>query len=253
MLFKILILLIFGYVNISIEGYYIDRFINICLSKGILIWSVKREKSTYMHANIGIEDFKRLKEIARKTKCKVRIEGKKGLPFLMHRYRKRKIFVILLFLAAALMYLTSKYIWNIEINGLESISQNEIIENLKEYGLSVGMIKDKINSQEIINKMRLNRDDIAWMNIDLKGTNVIVKIVEAKKKPEIIDKNEYCNIVSDKRAEIISVTANNGTIMVKPGEIVEKDTILIGGWMEGKFTGVRYVHAIRKCRCKGLV
>ena len=243
MLFRILLRYILGYVNISVEGYYIERFINICLSKGILIWNVKREKSTYMRANVGIKDFKRLKEVSRKTKCKLQIERKRGLPFLMNRYRKRKIFAVLLVIVAILMFVTSKFIWNIEIEGTDRIPQEEILNNLTENGLSVGTLKSKINSQEIINKIRLERDDIAWMNIDLSGTNVIVKIVETTEKPEIIKQDEYCNIVSNKRAQITKITANTGTVLVKPGDIVTENTILIGGWMEGKFTGIRYVHA----------
>ena len=246
MLFRILLRYILGYVNISVEGYYIERFINTCLAKSILIWNVKREKSTYMRVNVGIQDFKRLKEVSRKTKCKMQIERKKGLPFLMNRYRKRKIFVILLIVIAVAMFVTSKFVWNIEIQGIENITEDEIINNLAECGLSVGTLKNKINSQEIINKIRLDRDDIAWMNIDLSGTNVIVKIVETTPKPEIINPDEYCNVVSNKKAQITKITANTGTILVKPGDIVTENTILIGGWMEGKFTGIRYVHASRR-------
>ena len=116
-----------------------------------------------------------------------------------------------------------------------------------------GTLKSKINTQEIINKLRLERDDIAWMNIDLSGTNVIVKVVETIKKPEIIKQDEYCNIVSNKKAQITKIIANTGTILVKPGDIVTENTILIGGWMEGKFTGVRYVHASRRNRGKSMV
>lgn len=253
MLFRILLRYILGYVNISVEGYYIERFINTCLSKGILIWNVKREKSTYMRANVGIQDFKRLKEVSKKTKCKMQIERKKGLPFLMNRYRKRKIFAILLIVIVALMFVTSKFVWNIEVEGLDRIPETEIINNLAECGLSVGTLKSKINSQEITNKIRLDRDDIAWMNIDLSGTNVIVKIVETTKKPEIVNPEEYCNIVSNKKAQITKITANTGTILVKPGDIVTENTILIGGWMEGKFTGIRYVHASRRYRSKSMV
>ena len=247
MFFRILLKYIFGYVNISVEGYYIERFINICLTKNILIWNVKREKSTYMRANVGIQDFRRLKEVSKKTKCKMKIERKRGLPFLMNRYRKRKIFAILLVVISVLMFVTSKFVWNIEIEGTGRIPKEDIMNNLAENGLSVGTLKSKINAQEIINKIRLDRDDIAWMNIDLKGTNVIVKLVETTEKPEIINQDEYCNIVSNKKAQITKITANTGTILVKPGDIVTESTILIGGWMEGKFTGIRYVHASRKC------
>lgn len=43
MFFKILIYYILGYVNISVEGYFIERFINICISKGILLWNLKEK------------------------------------------------------------------------------------------------------------------------------------------------------------------------------------------------------------------
>ncbi len=34
-----------------------------------------------------------------------------------------------------------------------------------------------------------------------------------------------------------------GTPLVKEGDTIQKGSILIGGWLEGKYTGMRYVHA----------
>jgi len=70
-------------------------------------------------------------------------------------------------------------------------------------------------------------------------------VVEAHKKPEIIPEEEYCNIISDKEGIIEKVDAVNGTPAVKPGDIVKKGTVLIHGWMEGKYTGNRLTHALR--------
>ena len=95
----------------------------------------------------------------------------------------------------------------------------------------------------MINRLRLERDDIAWVGIEIKGTNLIIKIVEADLKPEIINEDEYCNITAKKPAMILKVNAQNGTPLVKEGDVVKQGTILIGGWMEGKYTGTRYVHA----------
>lgn len=58
--------------------------------------------------------------------------------------------------------------------------------------------------------------------------------------------DEYCNIVSKKRAQITKITASSGTIAVNVGDIVTEGSILIGGWMEGNYTGTRYVHASRR-------
>lgn len=245
MIFKILLRYIFGYVNISVQGYYIERFINVCISKNIFLWNTKIERSTYAHANVGLQDFKSLKAVARKTNCRIKINSKQGIPFLMNKYRKRKIFAVLLASFFILMFIQSRFIWNIQVEGNERINTSELIEELESAGLKVGVSKSKINSQEIINKVRLDRADIAWMNLDLRGTNIIVQIVETTEKPKIIPLDEYCNVVSNKTAQIVKITANSGTIVANPGDIVTEGSVLIGGWMEGKYTGTRYVHANR--------
>ena len=98
MFIKILLNYILGYVRITVEGYYIERFINICRNNKIIIWNLKRDKSVRLNLNIGIKDFKKIKKIAKKTKCKVKIIKKKGLPFLFNRYKKRKIFLVFYYL-----------------------------------------------------------------------------------------------------------------------------------------------------------
>ena len=71
------------------------------------------------------------------------------------------------------------------------------------------------------------------MSIDLNGTNAIIKIVENTEKPEIINKNEYCNIVANKSGVITKINAKTGTPAVKIGDVVTKDTILVGR-MDGR-------------------
>ena len=250
MFFKILLNYIFGYLNVTVEGYYIERFINTCMSKGIFFWGMKRTKSTIMHMKIGAEEFKQAIKIAKKHGCRIKIESKHGLPFIMKKYKKRKIFFILLLLVFAIIFALSKFVWNIEVTGNESIDANEIIESLNEDGLKIGTLKSKINTEEIINKIRYERDDIAWIGIELIGTNAIVKIVEADSKPEIIDEDDYCNIVASKDGIIEKITAQNGTIMVTEGQEVKKGDILIAGYMEGKYTGRNYVNAQGEVKAK---
>mgnify|MGYP006070973663 FL=1 len=250
MLFKILINFLFGYLNIELEGYYIERFINTCISKNIFLWGIKRTKSTILFANIGAGDFKQAAKIAKKHGCRIKIKSKSGLPFIVKKYKKRKIFFILLFLVIIGIYTLSKFVWNIEITGNTKVDSNEILSALEEDGLKVGVLKSKVNTDEIINKIRYQREDIAWIGIELDGTNAIVKIVEADSKPEIIDENDYCNIIATKDAVIEKISAQNGTLMVKEGDTVKKGDVLIGGWMEGKYTGKNYVNANGEVKAK---
>ncbi len=250
MFFKILWNYLRGYVRIKVEGYFIERFINICTAKGILLWNSKRENSSILHTNLGISDFKKVKQVVNKTKCKIKIEKKDGLPFFLHKYKKRKLFAGFLLLVVVGIFVLSNFVWNIEIQGTEKIDSSTILDSVKQNGLTIGKWKGKIDTKKIINDIRLNRSDLAWVGIELKGTNAIVKIVEAQEKPELVPENEYCNIVSDKEGKIEKIDAANGTALVKQGDVVKQGTPLIGGWMEGKYTGVRYVHASGEVQAK---
>ncbi len=243
MIIKILISYLMGYLTISIEGYYIERFINMCRNKKIIIWHLKRKNEIQLEFRINVNDFKQICRIARKTKCKIKIKNKRGMPFIIHRYKKRKIFFIFLLLLLISILLSSHFVWNVEIQEENGQQLENIAQDIENAGLKIGKLKNQIDTKEIINQIRLQRQDIAWMGIELKGTNAIVKIVKADQKPDIIDEDEYCSIIADKVGIITKINAQTGTANVKVGDTVNKGETLINGWMEGKYTGIRYVHA----------
>ncbi len=250
MLIKIIFSYILGFLKISVKGYYIERFINICKNNKITIWNLKRKDNIELNLNVRIKEFKEISKIAKKTGCKVKIKNKKGIPFLLHKYKKRKIFFILLILLVLIIGLSSCFVWNVEIEEENGYELENIREDIEKAGLKSGVFKGKINTKEIINKIRLERKDIAWMGIELKGTNAIVKLVKSDEKPEIINEDEYCNIISDKEGIITKISVQNGTANVKVGDTVNIGDVLVNGWIEGKFTGIRYVHSLAEIEAK---
>ena len=243
MFFRIILKYILGYINIKIEGYSVEKLINICIKNGMLLWNIKRSKSTIVYANVGVKEFREIVIIAKKNGCKIKIINKKGLPFLLHRYKKRKIIFILIIAILFVLVALSQFIWNIKIEGNEKIESSQITQILENKGIKLGTAKRNIDKQKIINEIRLERSDIAWIGIDIEGTNLIVKIVETNAKPEIVNEEDYCNVVATKDAQIVKISAQNGIPLVKEESVVTKGDILIAGWIEGKYTGTRYVHA----------
>lgn len=243
MIFKWLYMYIFGTVDITVEGFFIERFINICKTEKIILWSSKLEKGTILKAKINKNNFKNIRHIARRTSCRVRLERKNGLPFVMKKYRKRKFFAVATIVIAIFCFMITRFIWNIEITGTESLSREEVLSDLAKYGIQEGKLKSKLNLDEIKNEMRLNRNDLAWIGIDIKGTNVIVTVVEAREEPEIMDENTPSNIVADKNGTISKMVVRNGTARVNVGDTVSVGDILVEGVMEGQYTGIREVNS----------
>lgn len=231
-----------GYIEITAEGYYIEHFLNSCLNNNILIWGITRQKGTILKFKIRKKDLEKVNTYASKNSCIIDVGNKKGLPFLIEKYKKRKILIVLSLFVSLSIIATPQFVWNIEIDGCNNIKEQEILTFLKENGLKIGKLKRRINLNSIINKMRLERSDISWVGIEFKGTNAIVKIVESSSQPEVIDENDYCNVVAKKNGIITSIIAENGTAVVKKDDEVKKGDILIAGYMQGSYTDKYYVN-----------
>ena len=81
-----------GYVKIRVWGFAPQRFINLCSNKGILLWNIEKQDDVYIMC-VSLESFYRLRSIARKTKVRVVISERYGLPFFLPHLQRRKAFL----------------------------------------------------------------------------------------------------------------------------------------------------------------
>ena len=149
MFIKIIFSYILGFLKISVKGYYIERFINICKNNKITIWNLKRKDSVELNLNVRIKEFKEICKIAKKTGCKIKIKNKKGIPFLLHKYKKRKIFFILLILLVLIIGLSSCFVWNVEIKEENGYELENIREDIEKAGLKVECLKEKLIQKKL--------------------------------------------------------------------------------------------------------
>ena len=83
-----------GYLKLKIWGYGVERFLNVCGKTGIDIWGVRAERTScdpVCFCCMELKDFHRIRPVVRKTKVHIRIQKRLGLPFFLHRNRKRWI------------------------------------------------------------------------------------------------------------------------------------------------------------------
>ncbi|MEG2310392.1 MAG: sporulation protein YqfD [Clostridia bacterium] len=242
-----------GVLTVQIEGFFTERYINLCKINNVKIWDIRNIVKGIVRFKINIVDFKKLRPIARKTKCKVSIKEKKGLYFKFFKYRKRKLVIILAILLITFSIVFSTFIWQININGNTNISKDEIMQGLKDSGIYIGKSKISLNKKDVINSLRVQVEDIAWAGIDIDGTTVNIQIIEKKKlaKKDIVQ-DKVGDIVALKSGVIKKIVPENGTAKYKAGSYIEKGNIAIEGTMYSKFLEPRQVSAkgILKVKCE---
>lgn len=232
-----------GYVVILVEGFFLERFINICTRRGIHLWNVRRIDNTKMRANISIQAFKMLPPIAKKSRCTVQIFSRKGAPFFVYKHRKRKAFAVGIIISAILIYSMTLFIWTVDIQGNEKMTVDQITSALQNAGLKTGMWKNNIDTQYIQNVIMTAEPDIAWIGININGTKAEVEVKERAPKPYIVPKNEPCSIVATMGGVIETINTKDGHQLVKKGDVVREGQLLVSGALDSKIEGIRYVHS----------
>lgn len=219
-----------GYVSCSLRGKNIELFINMGVRESIQFWDMKIiDGKAYF--SVSLADFFRLKPILIKTNTRIHVEERVGIPFFLSKIRNRKGLLVGFLFFMILIYLLSSMIWTIDIEGNDSIKDEEIYQVLDKLGVHEPMLKFKLPEQELIQKEIIkNIDGISWVGVKVKGTNINISVVE-KKKPVDKESNAPRNIVSTKNAVIYKILAEKGLPKVKVNQRVKKGDILISGIM----------------------
>lgn len=250
--FKKLWKFLIGYVTVTIEGYFLEKFTNLCAVNNIPFWNVKRYGNAKMIGRTTIKGFKQMRHQAKKCGCRITLGKKRGTPFFLHRYRKRKIFIIGIVIFFICIKLAGMFVWRVEVIGNENIPKEEVLEILNELGVKPGVLKESLDVRNLANLFMTKRDDIIWAGIDVNGIRVNVKVVEKAKVPEKIDENIACDIIASKPALIVSMDTYQGTAVAKVGDIVDKGTMLVIGVMEMKQfpEKTEFVHSLANIKGK---
>ena len=79
-----------GYVVVEIEGLFLEKFTNFCIANQIIFWNLIKMNNTKIRLATDIKGFKKMRRYVRRTRCRMKLLKRNGMPFKAFRYRKRK-------------------------------------------------------------------------------------------------------------------------------------------------------------------
>ena len=228
-----------GYLVIEASGAFIERFINLAIKSKIYLWDIEKKDTNKACMKISFRGFHRIRKAAFKTKTRVRIIEKKGLPPYLYKRRKRKAFLCGIAVFAAVILLLRSFIWSVEIEGEGKIEKNKVRDALRSCGIDVGVVKYNHNLRGIQSEMMKKVPELSWIWVEIRGTRAIVSIKERTEKPEI-ESDAPCNIVADCDGVISKAVVRDGQRMVSEGDVVKRGQLLISGVIEGSDMQLRH-------------
>lgn len=232
-----------GVIVVEVEGFFIERFINLCNINNVKIWDVESVKNSGIYLKTDKSSFKSIKKIAKKTKCNAKIKKKKGMYFLLFRYRRRKISFFIAGIMVLLLIALSTFVLRIDIKGNDIVDSKKIEDSFKNAGLYIGKNTFFISKRKVIDYVRADIEDLSWVGIDIRGTTARITVVEKTKSKENTDKALKGDIIANDSGVIVKIIAESGTSKYTTGSYITKGSIAISGTIESKFLATEYVKA----------
>ena len=220
--------IIFGFLRICIYGDFKERALTLCAQNGITLWN-NRLKDGKIECSILVKDFRFLRSVIRGKGVKAHILKKRGMPFILNRYRKRSGILVGAVLFFTIIQLMSGYIWIIDVEGNDKISTEKILSACHSVGLDIGIRKDSFYPKLKREELMLRLDGVAWSSLNIEGSRLTVNVTEIKKS----DKGKtYSNLKAASDGIIEKMDITSGTSVVSVGQAVKKGDLLVSGIIE---------------------
>lgn len=219
---------IFGYLVMVVTGDHPERFINMALTRGVMLWDMVRVDESTLIVKAEARTFKYLRHIVRRTRCRVYIRSKLGLPFLLFRFRRRKAFFLGAAMFCLLLFGLSSMVWTVDVTGTSRLSPALVRQFAAQAGLHPGIWRRQVEGEQVAEYLLEKLPDVAFAEVDVR-TRSHIRIVE-KLRPR--ESSGPCDLVAKKDGVIENLMVLSGVPEVKEGETVRQGQVLISGVIE---------------------
>ena len=231
-----------GQVRLRAECRYPERFINICAREGVEFRDLLRDGDA-AELTVSIAGYRRLRELAGETGIfSVKPVSRRGAPFFLWRIRKRYVLLLGMLLCLGAVWLSSFFIWQIDVGGNETVPDWEILSCLERLGVGIGSSTFSISQERISNEMLLMIPELSWITLNTSGSRLEVLVREETPEPDVIDSGVQAEVYAKKAGIITQMNVTQGEPAASPGDTVAEGDLLIAGEITG-FRGQIPVHA----------
>lgn len=220
-----------GYVWFEANGAHTERFLNYIARAHIAVWAGSKRGNIYSGC-IAARDYRKLRKHAHKAGVKLRVTGKKGVPFAKRRFVGRR--GLLLGLAVFLLFVLgmSQFVWRIEITGNDATDDMVILQALKTMGIESGTWSRSIDIRDCEREILLSVPSLSWAALNLDGSALRVEVSERIPPPQMIAPASPCNVIAKEAGQIVAINVFEGQALVSVGDTVMPGDIIVSGIMQ---------------------
>lgn len=204
------------------------RFMNIAVKTGLRPIRLQKDGKDVLFT-LYAKDYKKLHKIKQRTHTRVKLAEKSGFPFLFRRMLRRPGLLLGTALGVALMLFLSGFYWEMTISGEDiPYAESEILAAAKRVGVYIGAPRSTDTALASVALLE-ELPELSWASFNTEGCTVQLELRTSVTKAEGAEHDGTGDIIASRAGLIHSITAQNGTVLVKVGSACAAGQVLVSG------------------------
>ncbi len=239
-----LVRLLAGYYRVRVRGAAPEQTLYRLTKKRIPFWDIERVDDFASDISIRRRDLERVQKLAERVQEGADLVSEHGFLCHFRGLKKRKLFVITVFLCLGLAFLLPNFVWCLRVEGNEKVPEERILRELSELGVDFGTWGASIVPQDLKNQMLERIPELEWLTVNRSGALAVVSVRERQPAGDIVNRKLVTNLVAAQDCIITKMEILSGQPVCEVGQSIRAGEMLVSGYAD-------WEHCIQATRSLG--
>lgn len=228
-----------------------NAFLSFLVANGIYAKITPDKENNGVYALLLQSTLKKVASALDKSQIIVYIINIYGIRRILSGYRKRYGLFVGIAAFLVMVWLSTVFVWRVDVIGTELLSAKEARSELAEMGIYPGTLISNINKGLIADRFLATHPEFSWAAVNVNGTTVSLSVRETEKRPTEEAKTNV--LVANHDGVVKSILVYEGTAAVSVGTVVKKGDVLITGFISGSGLQITDIPPLRVGNASGEV
>lgn len=140
--------------------------------------------------DISVQGFRMLRPLVKKSRTRVRIIRRQGLPFFYIAAGRKRCCLPDCCAVSCFCISCPAFLWRIDIEGNQQITRGQICRYLETVHIENGTRISVIDCKELAAMLRKQFDAFTWVSVKQEGTRLLIQVKESTDPEANVENNE---------------------------------------------------------------
>lgn len=232
-----------GSVRVEVTGAAPERLLNALAGRDVRFWQGECVDALTLRLGLYTRDLPLARSLAARCQCELKVLRERGVPLVRRRLARRIALLVTAVVCFALLAASSLFVWDIDVEGNESVSTGEILRALAGCGVESGSFWPGWSADEIRNSVILDIPELSWVGVSVDSSCALVRVRERTEAPGLVSEDGAGSVTAAATGIIERMEVYQGLPVAAVGDAVVAGETLVSGEMSSTVGDTRYVRA----------